>query len=291
MAVNHFKEFSTQADYEAYIQPDDYAKPLVALIDATGTVEFPQGGGGGGGGTGNPILTSVDVADFTGTTFKEGVKYITGVTIPSGVTALGANAFYHFPFSSFTIPSGVTSIGDYAFYECTSLTSVSFPSTFSTWGSAVFYGCTALTSVDLSGTSVTSIGTSAFNVCTSLTSVTFPSALTIINDRAFYGCTALTSVDLSGTSLTTVNQGAFYTSKNYTTIDLPSTVTSIGKDAFRSQKYLTLTVRATTPPSLGNSAIESTVSAIYVPAASVETYKTTSGWSTYASKIQAIPSA
>ena len=286
MAVNHFKEFGTVAEYEAYIQPDDYAKPLVALVDETQTVMFPQGGGGGD--CGNPILTSVDVDDFTGTTLNEGVKYITGVTIPSGVTALGTNAFYHFPFTSFTIPSGITSIGDYAFYECTSLANVSFPSTFSTFGNSVFYGCTALTSVDLSGTSVTNIQNAVFYGCTSLTSVTFPSALTSIGDRAFYGCTALTSVDLSGTSLTTVKEGAFFANRNYTRIDLPSTVTSIGKDAFRSRKYLTLTVRTTTPPSLGNSAIDSTVSAIYVPAESVETYKAASGWSNFASKIQAI---
>jgi hypothetical protein len=50
-------------------------------------------------------------------------------------------------------------------------------------------------------------------------------------------------------------------------------------------------VNATTPPKLSNSnAFNNTNDCpIYVPSGSVNTYKSASGWSTYASRIQAIP--
>ena len=54
-----------------------------------------------------------------------------------------------------------------------------------------------------------------------------------------------------------------------------------------------VTVEAITPPSLGHSVFLDTSSSlvIYVPAESVEAYKTATNWSDYASKIQAIPSS
>ena len=49
-----------------------------------------------------------------------------------------------------------------------------------------------------------------------------------------------------------------------------------------------ITCNATTPPSLGSNPFDDTHGYIFVPSASVETYKSASGWSTYASRIRAI---
>lgn len=68
-------------------------------------------------------------------------------------------------------------------------------------------------------------------------------------------------------------------------------ITSIGGYAFYNCTSLTsVTVNATTPPTLGDSYVFNSTNncPIYVPSASVNTYKTATNWSTYASRIQAI---
>ena len=159
----------------------------------------------------------------------------------------------------------VTSIGNSAFFYCYGLTSIDIPNSVTSIGSSSFYACHKLTSITIPS-GVTSIGENAFNHCGSLTSVTIPNGVTSIGNSAFEGCSGLTSV--------TIGSG----------------VTSIGTYAFDNCSSLTsVTVLATTPPTLGSSVFYMTNDCpIYVPSESVETYKAASGWSAYASRIQAI---
>lgn len=94
--------------------------------------------------------------------------------------------------------------------------------------------------------------------------------------------------------VTTISQYAFiycYRDNSLITIDLPSTLTSLGASCFASCKTKTLYCRATIPPTYGTSCLPtSTITVVYVPAESVDIYKSTTGWSTMSSKIQAIPS-
>ena len=63
-----------------------------------------------------------------------------------------------------TIPSGVTSIGAAAFYDCSSLTEITIPPSVTSIGACAFWGCSGLTGITIPS-SVTSIGGWAFRQC------------------------------------------------------------------------------------------------------------------------------
>ena len=192
---------------------------------------------------------------------------VTSFTIPDGTTKIGYYAFsYCTSLTNVTIGNGVTQIGNYAFYYCKALTDVTIPNSVTSIGNAAFSDCSGLTNVTI-GNSVTSIGNSAFSYCSSLTSVTIGNGVTSIGNSAFYYCSDLMDV--------TIGNG----------------VTSIVNHAFSGCSSLTsLTILATTPPTLNSSAFNNTNNCpIYVPAESVDAYKTATNWSAYADRIQAIP--
>ena len=115
------------------------------------------------------------------------------------------------------------------------------------------------------GSGVTRIGANSFNQCTSLTEITIPDNVTTIDYTSFYGCSSLSSV--------TIGSG----------------VTYIGSSAFVRCTNLTgITINATTPPQLDTSVFGETNNCpLFVPCQSLSAYQT--AWSTYASRIQAIP--
>ena len=100
-------------------------------------------------------------------------------------------------------------------------------------------------------------------------SVTIPNNVTSIDNNAFNGC------------------------DGFINIIIPNSVTNIGNSAFYGCDGLTgVTIKATTPPTLGQTAFDNTNNCpIYVPAESVNAYKAANGWTTYSSRIQAIPTA
>ena len=138
--------------------------------------------------------------------------------------------------------------------------------------------------------SVTTIGDSGFEYCTRLTSVTISNSVTSIGEYTFYECSGLTSIDIPS-GVTSIGGYAFQSCKSLTSVTIPSGVTEIGSSAFYGCTSLTsVTIEATTPPTLGNRALYNTNNCkILVPSASLEAYKSASGWSSLSSRIEAIP--
>ena len=159
------------------------------------------------------------------------------LTIPSGVTSIGEQAFYGCSsLSSVTIPSGVTSIGNYAFRDCRSLSSVTIPPSVTSFGYYAFCDCRSLSSVTISS-GVTSIGESAFYGCSSLSSVTIPPSVTSIGGQAFHGCSSLPSVAIPS-NVVNIGNAAFYGCRSLSSVTIPSGVTNIGFKAFYANSSL-----------------------------------------------------
>lgn len=137
---------------------------------------------------------------------------------------------------------------------------------------------------------VTSIDDGAFACCRSLTAITIPSGVTSIGEVAFNDCYNLTSINIPS-GVTSIANYTFSSCYNLTGITIPSGVTTIGISAFEGCSSLaSITCLATTPPTLGRDVFDNTNNCpIYVPSGSVSAYKSASGWSTYASRIQPIP--
>ena len=92
-------------------------------------------------------------------------------------------------------------------------------------------------------------------------------------------------------SVTYIGEAVFDYCSSLTSITIGNGITSIGRLAFAEcTNLVSITINAIIPPTLGTNVFLNTNNCpIYVPSASVETYKAATNWSTYASRIQAIP--
>lgn len=168
------------------------------------------------------------------------------------------------------------------------LSSVTISNSVTSIGNSVFAGCHRLTNIDIPN-SITSIGDYTFQQCSGLTSVIIPDSVTSISKYAFAACYSLTSVIIPD-SVTSIGNYVFQSCTSITSCTIGSGVTSIGDGAYGWCSSLSsITVNATTPPALGTNVFNDTNRCpIYVPSGSVSAYKAASGWSSYASRIQAI---
>ena len=150
---------------------------------------------------------------------------------------------------------------------------------------------TSLTSLTI-GNNVVYIGNNFFKHSYSLTNLSLPTKLVAIGESSFEDCSSLTSVSIPD-SVISIGEESFRYCSGITSCTIGSSVIRIGNRAFNNCTSLTsVTVNALTPPVLGIYVFDSTNNCpIYVPAASVDAYKSASRWSDYADRIQPIPNS
>lgn len=160
---------------------------------------------------------------------------VTSCGVEYKVTAIGKSALFDrygsgslsYGITSVTIPDGVTSIGASAFGNCKELTSVSIPESVTRIGSRAFSGCSSLTSINIPA-GVTYVESEAFTECTALSSATI--SCDTVGYRAFYGCTALSSITISG-DISYMHSSSFDECDNITSVVFSEGVTSICESA------------------------------------------------------------
>ncbi|MBO7458499.1 MAG: leucine-rich repeat domain-containing protein [Paludibacteraceae bacterium] len=225
-------------------------------------------------------LTSIEIPNNVTSIKTEAFLNCTGLTsVVVGATNIGRSAFGGCSsLTSLTLENSVESIGDEAFKESTGLmTSITIPYSLKSIGQDAFKGGN-FTSVVWNakncncyhfGTQVTSFvfgnGVEEIpeDICyhMSVRSVTIPNSVKSIGDRAFESCGGLNSVVIG------------------------NSVTSLGYYAFMFCTSLTsVTCLASTPPvPKDNSVFDETrfYIPLYVPAQSIELYKTASHWDAF----------
>ena len=211
------------------------------------------------------VSDCIELKDYTDSAFNV-KKCIKEINIPTTVTSLGESCFEECSsLKDIIIPDSVTSLGSYCFQNCSSLKDIIIPDSVTSLGSYCFQNCSSLTSVTISD-SVTSLGSSCFDSCSSLSAITIPDSVTSLG-------------------------GSCFRYLSLSSITIPDSVTSIGSSCFvYCSKLTSVTCKAINPPTLGSGVFNYTPSTIviYVPAESVDAYKSATNWSSYADKIQAI---
>ena len=130
------------------------------------------------------------------------------------------------------------------------------------------------------------INSGSFSGCSSLKEITLP-VLIKMGTTVFQGSGLERLIIPEGYQF--IGDGILQRCPNLKLVDFPTTVTSIsaGGNLFWTMKNQVIVVcRAFTPPTFGEWGYNGEPKAIYVPDTSIDDYKSASGWSSQASKIQ-----
>ena len=226
-----------------------------------------------------------------------GCSALVSIEIPESVKSIGVRAFESCTkLATVNIAEGVEKIDGRAFYKCNGLTNFVMPNSVTETGVFVFQSCENLAEVTISD-NLTTLGAGILNRCAKLATIKGKNATEdgkclIVNNVLH----AFAPVDVTSYSIpegvTNIGNMMFIDNTNLTSVIIPSTVVRIEEQAFKNCSNLSsVTCNAVNPPVLGDTMCfdgNKSGRKIYVPSASVESYKSATNWTEYKNSIVAI---
>ena len=201
--------------------------------------------------------------------------------IGDGVEIIGTSAFNNTTFRLQKMGANVRKIETSAFNQCEGRywnENLVFPDTLIEIGDNAFKDSGIVNFVVPKN--ITKLGVGLFQSCDRLKSITFHENITEIGKWCFTGCSSLSGEITLPSKITYVGEQLFQGCTGITKVILGDKITSIDKQAFNGCSSLTeLVINTTTPPTIGLSAFyNAKITTVYVPAASVNSYKAATGW-------------
>ena len=250
--------------------PDDYANLTELTIPSTVTYE------------GNVYhVTRIGHHAF------DQCENLTSVNIPNSIKSIGIRAFsWCSALTSIVLKGGLENIESYAFEYCLGLENISLPNSLMTIGQNAFYNTQWYKNQPNGGVYVGNVFYKYKGDIPQNTSFVIKEGTVSISPYAFvkenyHEDYSLVSVSIPN-SVKVIGEGAFSRCRALTSIVIPAGVTTIETLAFHYCKALkSVTCEAVNPPALSGSVFLFTPIAdatLYVPAESLEAYKTATEW-------------